>query len=214
MIIVLALAEHHEDVTVYADETELSTDIEGNVDTVVLDNEMLQRLPLAGDDVVAAVSELVRLSTGGSASVVVDGLETPGASLTVEEIEEIKINKNPYSAEFRQPGSNRIVIRTKSGSTSYHGSFRFGFNDYRLNARNAFAVERPPEQRRTYSGSLSGPIGKTKKTTFFLSVWRDDDDQHSIVNAITPDGGVRHNILHPLRTTTISSRTAVRLKVE
>ena len=77
---------------------------------------------------------------------------------------EIRINQNPFSAEFAAPGQKRIEIITKSGSSNYHASVLTQFRDYQLDARNAFATQRPAQQPLLLDGYLSGPLGKSKKT--------------------------------------------------
>jgi hypothetical protein len=81
-------------------------------------------------------------------SLVVDGMEARNAGVTASAIQEIKINQNPYTAEYPRWSRRRIEVITKTASDRYHGTFNFLFRDQHLNARDAFARERPPEQRR------------------------------------------------------------------
>ncbi len=161
---------------------------------------MLDRLPTLGHDAVKAMSDLLEIISGdpSGVSVIVDGLEVSDPGLSTSEIQEVKFNKNPYSAEFSKPGSGRIEIKTKPGSSRYHGSFKFGLRDYRLDARNAFALDRPEEQRRLLAGDFSGPVGNSKKTTFFVSLWQQANDRQSVVNALAPSGPFRDNVPSPV----------------
>ncbi len=179
--LVLKIDEVHEAVTVDGSQQHISTEIGDNLDAVTLDPEMLEQLPSLGNDPVEAITDWLEIISGdsGGVSVIVDGLEVSDPGLSASEIQEVKFNKNPYSAEFSGPGSGRVEIRTKGGSSQYHGSVNFAFRDYRLDARNAFALARPEERRRVLSGDFSGPVGNSKKTTFFVSLWRSEDDEQS-----------------------------------
>jgi TonB dependent receptor-like, beta-barrel len=117
----------------------------------------------------------------------------------------VKINQNPYSAEFARPGRGRIEVITKPESQIYHGTFNFLFRDYHLNARDPFATVRPPEQRRIYEGSLLGPLGHSKKNSFLISIDREEQDLQSIVHAITPTGLSQQTVANPQRDTEISA---------
>jgi hypothetical protein len=121
-------------------------------------------------------------------------------------IQEVRINQNPYSAEFARPGRGRIEVITKAGATEYHGEFGFIFRDSLLDARNAFALERPPEQRRIYEGVLTGPLGRGKKTSFFFSGNREEEDLQAVVFARTPTQLVPENVATPQRQSEFSFR--------
>jgi hypothetical protein len=208
LLIVLAIANLEEKITVDSSEGHVSADVSENIDAVRLDSQKLEGLPILGQDVVSAISQLLgpaSIGTGG-ATVVVDGMPGAEPGLPASAIQEVKISNNPYSAEFARPGKGRIEIITKSGSSSYHGSFYFGLRDYRLDGRNALAVERPPEQRRQFEGYLSGPIGTGKKTTFLLTASRKDDRLQSVIYAVAPEGPVRQNFPTPQQSTYLSAQ--------
>ena len=200
--IVLAIADLSEEISVDSREGRVNTDLDGNLDVISLDRQMLEGLPILGDDLVGALSRML----DGSVTLVVDGMETSDFSLPLSSIQEVKINRNPYAAEFSGQGKGRVEIVTKEGSSKYHGGFAFRLRDYRLDARNAFAVRRPPEQRRLFEGSLSGPAGKRKKTTFLVSAYREEADLQSVVYALTPSGLTRGNVPNPQRSTLVSTR--------
>ncbi len=64
------------------------------------------------------------MATGG-VTLIVDGVEANSAGVSASAIQELKINQNPYTAEFSRPGRGRIEIITKPGSTD--GAFNFLF---------------------------------------------------------------------------------------
>src|SRR5262245_14621121 len=198
--VVLAIADLREEVAVEDRSGQVNSNPSENLDVVKLDREALNNLPVLGNDVIGAVANLVDSSSTGSGgvTVLVDGLETT-RKVPASMIQEVRINQNPYSAEFARPGRGRIEVITKAGATEYHGEFGFIFRDFRLDARNAFAPERAPEQRRIYEGVLTGPLGRGKKTSFFFSGNREEEDLQAVVFARTPAGLVSENVATPQR---------------
>ena len=167
---VARVADLREEITVSNKSAQVSTSAAENVDVIKLDSDALNDLPVLDNDVIAAVAKLVDASSIESAgpTILVDGLQIT-SKIPASMIQEVRINQNPYSAEFARPGRGRIEVITKAGATEYHGEFGFIFRDAHLDARNAFALDRPPEQRRIYEGTLTGPIGHSKTTSFFFS---------------------------------------------
>src|SRR5260370_6657030 len=137
----------------------------------------------------------------GCAILIVDGVMASEVGVPASAIQEVRINQNPYSAEYLDPGKNRIEIITKDGSSNYHGSLDASFRDYRLDARNAFADARPPERLSLFDGYFSGPLGKSKKTTFQVSASQKQDDRQSVVYAQMPSGTFNQNFPNPQRST-------------
>jgi hypothetical protein len=86
-----------------------------------------------------------------------------------------------------------LEIITKGGTPDFHGTFNFLFRDSIFDARNAFAVTKPSEDRRFYEGSLTGPLGPGKKNTFLLSMESDEDNLDTIVSAIGANGSPIHD---------------------
>src|SRR5262249_29543932 len=119
---------------------------------------------------------------------------------------------NPYSAEYQEPGSFRIEIITKPGADTFHGSFRFNFNDESLNARNAFYPNRPPYQMRNFAFNFTGPIIHNR-WGFFVDADRRATDNNSLLNATVLDPVTFEampfvqSILAPMRQTNFAIRT-------
>ncbi len=88
----------------------------------------------------------------------VDGVEANRATVSASAVQEVRINQDPYSAQYYWPGRGQMEIITKSAADHYHGQFNFLFRDSALNAQNALAPSKPFEQRRVYEGNITGPI--------------------------------------------------------
>jgi hypothetical protein len=201
--IVLPLAELHEEVTATNSQGQLSRDATENADVITLDRQTLDSLPALDNDVVKAVTEMLGPGSGGSggAILIVDGVMASEVGVPASAIQEVRINQNPYSAEYSAPGKNRIEITTKNGSSDFHGSLETSFRDYRLDARNAFADTRSPERLFLFDGYLSGPLGRSKKSTFQVSASQKQDDRQAIVYAQTSSGALIENFANPQRST-------------
>lgn len=182
--VTLKVAIEEAKVTVAADTRELSTEPENNAGAVVLKGADLDSLPDDPDDLAAALQALAGPSAGpNGGQIFVDGF-TGGRLPPRASIREIRINANPFSAEYDRLGFGRIEILTRPGTDRFRGQASFNFNDDALNARNPFAPNRPPIQTRQYGGNLSGPIIKHKSSFFFDFDKRDIDDQTLIVATV------------------------------
>ncbi|MEW6209276.1 MAG: carboxypeptidase regulatory-like domain-containing protein [Acidobacteriota bacterium] len=204
--IVLSIAELHEEIAVDSS-ARVSANPDENLDVIKIDRDALRNLPTLGNDIIGGATRLLDAGSVGSGgpTIIIDGLESNRRRVPASQIQEVRINQNPYSAEFARPGRGRIEVITKPGSSQYHGEFNFTFRDHRLDARNAFALERPPEQRRIYEGNLTGPLNG-KKTSFLLGIEREEEDLQSVVFASTPGGIVSQNVANPSRDTEITFR--------
>lgn len=81
-------------------------------------------------------------------------------------IREFSIQTNLYGAEFGRGAGSIVNIVTKSGTDSFHRSVYEYLRNEDLDARNYFALTRPPLKRNQFGAALGGPIIK-KKTHFF-----------------------------------------------
>ncbi|HET9479479.1 MAG TPA: TonB-dependent receptor, partial [Pyrinomonadaceae bacterium] len=182
--VTLKVAIEEQRVTVAADNRELSTEPENNANAVVLKGEDLDSLPDDPDDMAAALQALAGPSAGpNGGQIFVDGF-TGGRLPPRASIREIRINSNPFSAEYDRLGFGRIEILTRPGSDRFRGQASLNFNDDALNARNPFADRRPPIQTRQYGGNFGGPLIKGKSSFFVDFDKRDLDDETLIVATV------------------------------
>jgi len=207
LVIRLALAAIKEEISVSGNSNLLTSEIANNRNAISVEQGLLETLPILNMDFVTALSRFLDPSNPDSGvSLIVDGMEARNVGVTASAIQEIKINQNPYTAEYPRWSRRRIEVITKSATDHYHGTFNFLFRDQHLNARDAFAVERPAEQRRIFEGSLFGPIGSGKKATFLLSGLRESEDLQAIVFAQGPNGLIAENAPTPQQNTFFSAR--------
>ena len=208
--ITLKVAIEEQKVTVNTDNRELSTEPENNAGAIVLKDQDIDALPDDPDDLAAALQALAGPSAGpNGGQIFVDGF-TGGRLPPRASIREIRINSNPFSAEYDRLGFGRIEILTRPGTDRYRGQVSFNFNDDALNSRNPFADSRPSIQTRQYGGNFGGPISK-KKASFFVDFdKRDINDQSLIVATILDPNnniiGFTDTVPIPSRRTSFSPR--------
>ena len=209
----LAIADVQETVEVDSEGPQTNTNPSENLDLIRLRSGDLENLPVLDGDVVGALARLLDPASVGSGgpTVVIDGLPSSDQNLRASEIQEVRINNNPYSAEYARPGRGRIEIITKTGSSKYHGSVDFGLRDFRLDARNAFALERPPQQRRKLEANISGPLLKYDKDTFSLTASHMRDGLEPIVYAFGLGGPIRENAAQTQTSTYVSAQFTRRI---
>ena len=126
--------------------------------------------------------------------------------MTPSAVQSVKINSDPYSAEFSRPGRGRIEITTKTPDPVFHGTANVIFRDAHFDARNAFASTRAPEQRRIFEGVLTGPVPRLSRTFFLLSADYQQDNLQSIVFAQLPSGLLQENVPSPVRAKDLAAR--------
>ncbi len=208
MLVTLPVAVVNEQITVGAEPTQVNTEPAGNRDSVEVDAKLLEQLPVLDQDYISTLSMFLDIgSTGtGGVSLVVDGMEASRLGVSPSAIQQIKINNDPYAAEYFRPGRGRIEVITKPAAPEYHGTFNLIFRDSTFSAANAFASTKPAEQRRAYEGFLSGPFLHSKNTFFELSLTRQELDNQAIVFADGPSGSIRQNVAAPQRNTDASLR--------
>ena len=190
--LVLSLTNLTQEVTVSNGGTEVGANSSNNLDAVAVDQSALEGLPVFDQDYIATISRFLdsgSLGSGG-ATIVVNGMEVSALRVSASAVQQIKINQDPYSAEYARPGRGRIEILTKPGGQEYEGEGNIIFRDARFDARNAFASTRPPEQKRIFEGVFGGPVGHGGKTSFTLSANDNSDDQQAEVFAIGLSGAI------------------------
>ena len=185
-----------------------------NGDTAVMSADDLKAMPVFDNDYVSAMSSFLDSGEGSTAGtgLMVDGVEANRAMISPSAVQEVHINQDPYSAQYYRPGRGQLEIITKQAADAYHGQLNFLFRDASLNAQNAFAPSKPPEQRRIYEGNVTGPLWHAKNSAFLFSFNRAEEDLSATVNATVaptqdnPSGIFNENVPAPTRDTEFSLR--------
>jgi hypothetical protein len=196
--LVLDLAALSSEITVNSGNTEVGTSSNGNVDAITIDQNMLEALPMFDNDFVATMSQFLDAGSigNGGVTIVVNGMEVSALNVSASAMAQIKINQDPYSAEYSRPGRGRVEILTKPGGQTYSGEGTAIFRNASFNARNAFAATKPPEERGIYEGFFGGPLGTSGKMSFMLSANDEILDQQSFIYAAGPDGIIQDSLPH------------------
>ena len=183
--IVMVVQTQRQEVTVTDTSTNtVNTEPSNNATALVLQKEDLDALPDDPDDLQADLQALAGPSAGpGGNQIYVDGF-TGGRLPPKDTIREIRINSNPFSAEFEKLGYGRIQIFTKPGTDRFHGEGYYNISDGIWNSRNPFLSVNPPFRTQHFGGNVSGPLGK--HASFFLDVDRRNIDDNGIINATIP----------------------------
>lgn len=87
-----------------------------------------------------------------------------------EDVQEVRVAANNFSAEFGRNGAALVNIITKQGSNKWHGTLGFYHTDNKLQAANEFQSAGVPVFRRNEGAwSFGGPLWKDR-TFFFASM--------------------------------------------
>jgi hypothetical protein len=187
---------------------------ENSASTIVLKGKDLDALSDDPDELSAELQALAGPSAGpNGGQIYVDGF-TAGQLPPKSAIREIRINQNPFSAEYDKLGYGRIEIFTKPGTDKYHGQFLLNGNSSAFNSLNPFVTETPGYYSEIFNGNVSGPI--SKNASFFFSAQQRDIDNVSVVvaqvlgpgNVITP---YTANVPSPAKRLNISPRVDFQL---
>lgn len=218
--ITMTLQAQRQEVTVTDTNTNtVSTDPANNASQLVLKQEDLDALPDDPDDLQADLQALAGPSAGpGGNQVYIDGF-SGGRLPPKESIREIRINSNPFSAEYDKLGYGRIQIFTKPGSDKFHGQSYYNISDGIWNSRNPFLVQpglsNPPFRTQLFGGNVSGPLGK--HASFFIDTERRQIDDNGIFTSTIPASDFLSQRAYqgyystPQRRTTVSPRADFQL---
>lgn len=219
--IVLPIASVATNVRVNAENSEDLTAPDENSDSSVMSSQDLKAMPIFDNDYQTAMSVFMdqNMTDTGGTGLMVDGVEANRATVSPSAVKEVRINQDPYSAQYYYPGRGQMEIITKSAADHYHGQFNFLFRNSSMNAQNQLAPSKPFEQRQNYEGHVTGPIPYAKNSSFLTSFNRVLFDQDAVVKATlvptaaNPTGAFLANVPAPTRDTEFSVRAAHQFSV-
>jgi len=162
----------------------VSVEASGNTSSVVLKGNDLDALSDDPDELSNELTALAGPSAGPNGGEVYISGFSGGQLPPKSAIREIRVNQNPYSAEFDRLGYGRIEILTKPGTDQLHGRFFTQGNSDLFNTGNPFTSNIPPYHSILYNGSIGGSIGK--KTSYFFNVEQRNNQNASIYTVVVP----------------------------
>lgn len=172
------------------------------VGAIVLKGKDLDALSDDPDELQSDLMALAGPSAGpNGGQIYIDGFS--GGQLPPKSaIREIRVNTNPFSAQFDRIGFGRVEVFTKPGSDKFHGQVQFMDNHNFFNARNPFSTATPDYHTENYGGNVSGPI--SKKASFFLNVEQRNVQEAAVINAFILDPSLA---ITPFNTAVITPQT-------
>jgi len=177
----LEIAVQQEKVKVEEEAPGVSVSPSENASTLIIKGKDLEALSDDPDELQSELEALAGPSAGpNGGQIYIDGF-TAGQLPPKSSIREIRINQDPFSAEYDRLGYGRIEIFTKPGTDQYHGQMMVNGNDSAFNSLNPFITAVPPYNSVLFMGSVSGPI--TKKSSFFFDAQRRDISDAGVVVA-------------------------------
>ena len=95
---------------------------------------------------------------------------------SIDSIQEFRVERNSFSAEFGQAQGAVVNLITKGGTNEFHGTaFEFFRNDS-LNANDFFlnrnGQPKPQLKYNNFGGNFNGPIIKNRVFFFWSEEWR------------------------------------------
>ena len=179
--VALQIQVEQQRVEVQAETPTVDVSPQNSASTLVLKGKDLDALSDDPDELQSELEALAGPSAGpNGGQIYVDGF-TAGQLPPKSAIREIRINQNPFSAEYDKLGYGRIEIFTKPGTDKMHGQVLLNGNSSAFNALNPFVTEEPGYYSEIFNGNISGPLGK--KASFFFTVQQRNIDNESVVAA-------------------------------
>ncbi|HEX5424433.1 MAG TPA: carboxypeptidase regulatory-like domain-containing protein [Candidatus Acidoferrales bacterium] len=184
--ITLAIETQQERVVVSSEAETLSVAPESNAGAIIISGKELDALSNDPDELQSDLQALAGPSAGpNGGQMYIDGF-TAGQLPPKSSIREIRINQNPFSAEYDKLGYGRIEIFTKPGTDQFHGEVSAMGNDSALNTRSPFlgTATQPGYYSDMLEANVGGPL--SKKASFFLFAQHRNINDLSIIDAAAP----------------------------
>jgi hypothetical protein len=179
--IALKMPSETQNVTVSDQGMSVDTSADNNASSLVIKGKDLDALSDDPDELQSELSALAGASAGpNGGQIYIDGF-TGGQLPPKSSIREIRINQNPFAAQYDKLGYGRIEILTKPGTDKLHGSFMMSGNESAFNSLNPFVTSEPSYYSTFLMGNAGGALSKT--SSWFGSVFRRDNQSNSIINA-------------------------------
>jgi hypothetical protein len=210
----LVVALEKQQVTVTDSAAQVSVSSENNASALVLKGKDLEALSDDPDELQSQLQALAGPAAGpNGGEIYIDGF-TGGQLPPKSAIREIRVNQNPFSAQYDKLGYGRIEILTRPGQGQWHGQGFGIYNSSLLNSRNPFVSQEPSYHHELFNGSIGGPL--SSKASFFFDGGRRSIENNSIVSASVLNSDLQQAsfsqaVPSPLTNTNLSSRVDYQL---
>ena len=185
---------------------ELSTDPADSHSALVLSGDDLDALPDDPDDLEDMLTQLAGPAAGatGGAQILLDGFSNaqlpPKAA-----IKEIRVNQNPFAAQYDYLGFGRIEIVTKPGADNFRGGVGLTDSDAFFNSRNPYADNKADYVNRMFTANLGGPL--SHRASFLVNFYHSTINNTALINAVTLSPGTLAEV--PLQSSVLTPRADI-----
>jgi hypothetical protein len=187
----MAIQQQQQEVNVTAQAAQVGVDADSNASSTILKGKDLDALSDDPDELSSELTALAGPAAGpNGGQIYVDGF-TGGQLPPKSSIREIRINQNPFSAQYDRLGYGRVEVFTKPGTDKFHGQFNLQGVTSALNSGNpllnAFNTPGQPEQTQPpyhtvfVLGNITGPLAKN--VSFTVSGSHRSIQDNNLVNA-------------------------------
>ncbi len=192
--ILMTLAVQQQEVQVHAESNTIDTTPESNANALVIKGKDLDALSDDPDELASEIQALAGPAAGpNGGEIYIDGF-SGGEIPPKSSIREIRVNENPFSAEYDRLGYGRIEILTKPGTEKIHGHIFSRGNYSGFNAQNPILnanlspgeplIQEPSYYSYFVNGDIGGPI--TNGSSYFVNAFNRNTQNVEVVNAIDP----------------------------
>ncbi|MDQ2924926.1 MAG: carboxypeptidase regulatory-like domain-containing protein [Acidobacteriota bacterium] len=182
----LIVGEQTQVIDVTSDAIAVSVDQDSNASSTVIKGKDLEALSDDPDELSSELSALAGPSAGpNGGQIYVDGF-TGGQLPPKSSIREIRVNQNPFSAQFDRLGYGRVEVFTKPGTDKFHGNFNINGDPSQFNSGNPLTptITQPPYHTIFLQGNITGPV--TRASSFSIGGSHRDIQDDTITNAKIP----------------------------
>jgi hypothetical protein len=158
----MTLEDQKQEVLVTATANSVSVDQDSNASSTVIKGDALDALSDDPDELSSELSALAGPAAGpNGGQIYIDGF-TGGQLPPKSSIREIRINQNPFSAQYDRLGYGRVEIFTKPGTDKFHGSAQLNGYDSSFNSGSPLLGKSAIQPYHTifFLGNMTGPLSK------------------------------------------------------
>jgi hypothetical protein len=180
----LTIAVEQQNIQVTDQSSGVSVNPDDNSGAIVIKGSDLDALSDDPDELQNELQALAGPAAGPSGGqIYIDGF-TGGQIPPKSSIREIRVNQNPFSAEFDKIGYGRIEILTKPGSDKFSGHVMSLGSDSAWDTGNPLVQEQPSYYMNFIQSDVNGPL--SKRASYFFSIFHADRQNQSIIDTVNP----------------------------